>query len=88
MDKALVYGTRDSGFDPQQQGRYWFLLFFPPLMISGVIHCTPSPLAAKQGSKSFIRNIFLGCPRALLVLEFQFTYQFWIQQFQPEIRGD
>jgi len=29
-------------------------------MISGVIHCTPSPLAAKQGSKSFIKNIFWG----------------------------
>jgi len=57
-------------------------------MISGVIHCTPSPLAAKQGSKSFIRNIFWGVHAPLLGLEFQFTYQFWIQQFQPEIRGD
>ncbi|KAK8678118.1 hypothetical protein V6N13_143629 [Hibiscus sabdariffa] len=30
MDKALVYGTRDSGFDPQRSRLSFFLLFLFP----------------------------------------------------------
>ena len=61
MDKALVYGTRDSGFDPQRS-RFFFLLSLTDYFRGD--YC----MHTLEASKSFIKKKFWRVHA--LVLEF------------------